>query len=164
MKSPGRQLEQRSLRTGVGPRLDRVEEEVHSPGEVPLGSLRDQVVSDSTAPWLVLCPQAVPTGVSSRPHYVPGIQCHPVPTEPSWGLLEPPEGSESDPRADPVPVCHCVTAGAGPARLAPVGALLGCVLLREGHRRPSHSLLSQEVAPPRAFRGVLLSLPATRRT
>ena len=167
MRSPGRQLEQRSLRTGVGPRLDRVEEEVHSPGEVPLGSLRDQVVSDSTAPWLVLCPQAVPTGVSSRPHYVPGIQCHPVPTEPSWGLLEPPGGSESDLRTravGTVPVCHCVTAGACPARLAPVGALLGCVLLREGHRRPSHSRLSQEVALPRAFRGGLLLLPATRRT
>ena len=164
MKSQGRPLGQRPLRMGVGPRLDRVEEEVHSPGEVPLGSLRDQVVSDSTAPWLVLCPQAVPTGVSSRPHYVPGIQDRPVPTEPSWGLLQPPEGCESDPDADPVLVRHCVTAGAGPARLAPVGALLGCVILREGHRRPSHSLLSQEVAPPRAFRGVLLSLPATRRT
>ena len=89
MKSQGRQLEPRSLGLGVGTRMDRVEEEVLFPGEVPLGSLRDQVVSDSTgtAPWLVLCPQAVPTGVSSRPHYVPGIQDRPVPTEPSWGLL-----------------------------------------------------------------------------
>ena len=95
MESQGRPLGQRPLRTGVGPKLDHVEEEVHCPGEVPLGSLRDQVVSDSTAPWLVLCPQAVPTGVSSRPHYLPGIQGHPVPTEPSWGLLEPPEGSDS---------------------------------------------------------------------